>query len=139
MPKRKPFKLTPPKPYIPKEYEDQVVVFDWLSVCGLDGADMAFSSLGGVRLSIGAAKKAKRAGNKQGVPDILIDVARHGFHGFRGELKREKGGGVSEGQTAWHIRLREEGYYVCVARGAKAMIAEVTKYLEYSAPDDAVP
>ena len=125
----KAFRLTAPKPFIPKEYDEQVEVFNWLATCQLDGADMAFGSLGGIRLPIGLAVKAKKAGNKPGVTDILIDVARHGFHGFRGEMKREKGGVLSGDQESWHIRLREEGYYVCVARGAKAMIDEIKEYL----------
>src|SRR5271163_1122383 len=135
IPKRKPkpFKLTPPKAYIPKEYDEQVHVFEWaLYGAGkdLDGIDLMYATLNGVRLPIGLARKMKRAGLCAGPPDINIDIARHGFHGFRGEMKREKGGTLSEGQEAWHIRLHEEGYYVCVARGAKAMIAEIKWYLD---------
>ena len=126
----KAFKLTPPKPYIPKEYEDQVEVFNWLATCPLEGADMAFSTLNGIRLSIGLARKAKRAGNKQGVPDILVDVARQGFHGLRIELKREKGGVVSDEQSDWHERLREEGYRVVVAKGRYEAIAAIKEYLD---------
>lgn len=125
------FKLTAPKPYIPTEYSDQCIVFEWLQYCRLDGADMAFASLGGIRLPISLAVKAKKAGNKQGVPDILIDVARGGYHGFRGELKREKGGVVSDEQTEWHAKLRERGYKVVVAHGANAMITEIKAYLDH--------
>lgn len=124
------FKLTPPKPYIPKEYDEQVEVFNWLRTCTLDGADLAYATLNGVRLPIGLARKMKKAGLCAGPPDINIDVARLGFHGFRGEMKRETGGTVSHTQEDWHCRLRQEGYYVVVAKGAKAMIAEIKQYLD---------
>lgn len=125
----KKFKLTPPKPFVPKEYESQTAVFDWLKWCKLDGADLAYATLNGVRLPIGLARKMKRAGLCAGPPDINIDVARGGFHGFRGEMKREKGGVVSDAQVAWHIRLQEEGYKVVVCKGANAMINEIKQYL----------
>jgi len=122
--------LTPPKPFIPKEYDDQVEVFNWLRTCTLDGADMAFGTLNGIRLPIGLAVKAKKAGNKQGVPDILIDVPRKGFHGLRIELKREKGGTVSQEQQDWHFRLKQEGYMIVVAKGAREAIAAIKEYLD---------
>lgn len=130
----KPFRLTPPKPYIPKEYDEQVVVFDWAEWCKLDGIDMMYATLNGVRLPIGLARKMKRAGLKPGPTDINIDVARHGFHGFRGEMKREKGGIVSDAQDSWHIRLQEEGYKVVVAKGANQMIAAIKEYLDGERP-----
>ena len=124
------FRLTAPKPFIPTEYEDQCIVFDWLKYCRLDGADMAFASLGGIRLPIGLAVKAKRAGNKQGVPDILLDCGRQGFKGLRIELKREKGGVLSQEQQDWHFRLKQEGFMVVVAKGANEAIAAIKAYLD---------
>ncbi len=126
----KKFRLTPQKAFVPKEFDDQCVVFELLKYCKLDGADMAFSTLNGIRLPIGLAVKAKKAGNKQGVPDILIDVARGQFHGLRIELKREKGGVVSQVQSDWHDRLRQEGYKVVIARGANEAIAAIKTYLD---------
>ena len=127
---KKPFRLTPPKPYIPKEYDDQVAVFDWAKFCKLDGIDMLFSTLNGIRLPIGLAVKAKKAGNKQGVPDILLDCGRQGFYGLRIELKREKGGTLSQEQSDWHASLRYRGYKVVVAKGANEAIAAITEYLD---------
>ena len=142
----KKFRLTAPKPYIPTEYSDQCVVFEFLKHCRLDGADMAFSTLNGIRLPISLAVKAKRAGNRQGVPDILLDVPGGGrkncgchlFHGLRIELKREKGGAVSPQQSDWHDNLRGRGYKVVVARGANEAIAAIKSYLDcHEEPDDA--
>lgn len=127
---KRPFKLTAPKPYVPKEYEEQCSVFSWAKWCKLHGIDMMYATLNGVRLPIGLARKMKRAGLCAGPPDINIDAARHGFHGFRGEMKREKGGVVSETQQEWHDRLRTEGYYVIVANGANEMIGAIKWYLD---------
>lgn len=129
---RKPFKLTPPPVYVPKEYDEQIAVFEWLKWSKLPGADMAYATLNGVRLPIGLARKMKRAGLCAGPPDINIDVARHGFHGLRVEMKREKGGVLSEAQQAWHIRLQEEGYLVVVAAGAALAVSAIKSYLEES-------
>lgn len=134
----KKFRLTPPKEFIPTEYSEQCIVFEWLKYCRLDGADMAFASLGGIRLPISLAVKAKKAGNKQGVPDILIDVARGGrkpcgcplYHGLRVEMKRQKGGVIADTQQDWHDRLRAEGFKVVVAEGANEAIAEIKAYLD---------
>jgi hypothetical protein len=38
------------------------------------------------------AKKLKAEGVRPGVPDIIVDVARHGYHGLRIEMKRSDGG-----------------------------------------------
>jgi|SRR5579862_1903763 len=128
----KKFKLTPPKEFIPKEYDEQVAIFDWARWCKLDGIEMMYATLNGVRLPIGLARKMKRAGLCAGPPDINIDVARGGYHGFRCELKREKYSAVSDIQAQWHDRLRAEGYKVVVARGANEAIQEIKNYLDTS-------
>lgn len=132
---QKPFKLTAPKPYIPKEYDDQVEIFEYAA--GAAERDerwgMLFATLNGVRLPIGLAKKMKRAGNKQGVPDMFLPVPRwdfdHCIHGLWIELKREKGGVISDTQKWWHQQLTETGYRVVVSRGAKEAIKIITEYL----------
>ena len=126
----KPFRLTSLKPYFPKEYSEQVTVFEWAKFCKLDGIDLLYATLNGVRLPIGLARKMKRAGLKAGPPDINLDVPRHGFNGLRIEMKREKGGTISLAQREWHEALRKEGYKVVVARGAQAAIEAIKEYLD---------
>lgn len=126
----KPFKLTAPKPFIPLEYGEQQVVFSYLSWCKLPGADLVYATLNGVRLPIGLARKMSRAGLKAGPLDINIDVARGSFHGCRIELKRKKGGVVTEVQKAWIERLRAEGYMAEVAHGAQQAITLIEQYLK---------
>jgi len=120
-----------PKKFVPKEYEEQCTVFDWARrYCKLDGIDLMYATMNGVRMPIGLARKMKKAGLCAGPPDINIDVARGGWHGFRGEMKRTKGGVLSDDQKEWHDRLRSEGYFVVVAKGAAEMIAAIKEYLD---------
>lgn len=95
------------------EHDEQVALFQWaaLNEGRLLELALLFSTLNGVRTSIGAAKKAKAAGNKKGVPDICLPVARFGYHGLWIEMK-VRGGRVSTEQHRWIDALRNEGYCV---------------------------
>ena len=61
----------------------------------------------------------KATGTLAGAPDVVVDLARHGWHGLRIELKRRKGGSLSTDQVRVHKALAQEGYLVVVARGAE--------------------
>ncbi len=126
----KKFRLTPPKPFVPLEYDEQCTVFEWAKYCKLDGIEWMFATLNGVRLPIGLARKMKRAGLKPGPPDIYLDVARNGFSGLRVEMKREKGSYTSDDQDAWHDHLRAQGFKVVVAKGAHEAIEAIKLYLD---------
>jgi hypothetical protein len=120
-----------PKQFVPKEYDEQCIVFDWARrFCNLDGIDMMYATMNGVRLPIGLARKMKRAGLKPGPLDINIDVARRGYHGLRIEMKRLKGGVLSDVQKDWIERLNAEGYLAYVCRGAQEAIDEIKWYLD---------
>ena len=117
---------------MPSELSEQVVIFQWAKL--MEGKHpelkLMHSTLNGVRLPIGLAVKAKRAGNKPGCPDIYLDIARREYHGLRMELKRTKGGRLSEDQIWWMIQLREQGYCVEVPKGAEEAIACICAYLD---------
>lgn len=125
-----PFKLTPPEPFVPKEFDEQVAIFEYFRWSKLPGVDLLYSTLNGVRVSIGQARKMKAAGMTRGVTDINLDVARGGFFGLRIELKRLKGGTVSDEQKDKLYRLREEGYKAEVCRGSKDAIKLIEIYLQ---------
>jgi len=137
-PKDKPLKLKPPKPFVPTEYSDQVAIFEIAAFKAIKDPrwNLLFATLNGVRLPIGLAVKMKKAGNKPGVPDILLDVTLRApdgnivCPGLRIELKREKGGVLSPSQKWWHQQLTEMGYRVEVAKGAQAAIKIIEEYLK---------
>ena len=85
--------------------------------------------------AIRQAQKLNREGRRKGVPDINCDVARHGCHGLRIEMKRENAtaSDVAPEQRAWHAHLTAQGYRVVVARGHREAWAALCAYL--SIPD----
>lgn len=133
----KAFKLTAPKPFIPKEYDEQVAIFEWASYQKDPRLKLMFASLGGIRLPMGLAVKAKQAGNKQGVPDIFLPAVRRCpdgnilFCGLAIELKRIKASpsDTQPWQLAYHEELRGQCWRVEVCKGAKAAIAVIEEYL----------
>lgn len=74
--------------------------------------------------------KLKRLGMRVGFPDLLIFEPRGKFHGLAIELKRRKGGRVSDAQSKCLEELSERGYRAEVAKGfdeAKKIIDEYLK------------
>lgn len=75
------------------------------------------------------ALKLKRMGTKPGVPDLCIPLAKEPYHGLYIELKRVKGGKVSEPQKEWIAYLNESGYLASVCNGFEAAKELVLHYL----------
>lgn len=113
------------------EYDEQRAIFSWAKHAIREYPDlwMLNSSLGGVRLTIGQGKKAKRAGYKPGFPDIFLPVVTVLYSGLFVELKRIKGGSVSPEQRKWIAGLSEQGYKAIVCRGAIEAINAIKEYL----------
>ena len=76
------------------------------------------------------AKNMKAEGVSAGVPDICIPVPNKKYHGLYIEMKRQKGGRVSEKQKEWIDRLNRNGYLAVVCRGFKEAREVVEKYME---------
>ena len=64
------------------------------------------------------------------MPDICLPVARYPWHGLYIELKRRKGGRLSDEQTKWLARLEEQGYRAVRCDGWEAAAIEITRYLK---------
>lgn len=73
--------------------------------------------------------KLMREGRKPGVPDLCLPVARGGFFGLYIELKRTKGGALSEHQKRWIDELVSEGYCALRCDGAEKALAVLDWYL----------
>ena len=79
----------------------------------------------GERRSISVAVKLKKMGVVAGIPDLFIPAWKLYI-----ELKREKGGVVSEDQKKIMAYLQRVGYTVFVCHGATEASVEVLKFLE---------
>ena len=103
------------KPRLPirSEHEEQVALFKLIDLYKSRYPDLEMIAAvpnGGHRHKA-VAGKMKAEGARSGYPDIIIDVARHGYHGARIELKRVDGGsGLSVNQKWWFERLEANGY-----------------------------
>lgn len=122
----------------PRHPEDahQAALLAWAHVATGMHPDLAFLvhvPNGGKRGKLEACR-LKRQGVKRGYPDLLLDVARGGYHGLRIELKATRGDlgrapVVSPEQSAWIRRLREQGYCALVCEGWEAARDALLIYL----------
>jgi len=120
------------KASVPSEHEEQAVLIYWASVMAknqIPELKLLFAiPNGGLRDKVVAAK-LQAEGVKPGVPDLMLPVARHGFHGLYIEMKRISGGRVSDEQKFWHAALIGQGYCVVVCEGAVEAMAAINNYL----------
>jgi len=79
--------------------------------------------------STAAAGKMKAEGQKTGVPDICLPIARGGFHGLYLELKAKKNS-PSEDQWQWLLELHRGGYAAHVANDINTARDLILQYLE---------
>jgi hypothetical protein len=119
----------------PTEGDEQRAVFEWARLLERRRPELALLlhiPNGGLRNAPEAAR-FKGEGVRRGFPDMFLPVARGGYHGLMVELKRARGGRVSDDQMAWLSALNEQGYRAVVARGAAEAIREITQYLDMPA------
>ena len=83
---------------------------------------------GGKRGKIEAAIM-KAEGVRAGMLDLMLAVPVHPHHGLYVEMKRRKGGRVSDAQEDWIERLGSMGYKTAVCRGADEARQAILGYL----------
>lgn len=115
----------------PTEEQEQAAVFQWAALMVRQAPELRLLfhiPNGGLR-SKTEAVRFKRTGVKKGVPDLCLPVARKGYHGLYIEMKREKGGKLSEEQKAWLDELFAQGYLAVRCDGADEAIGILSDYL----------
>lgn len=113
------------------EYQEQVALMEWAAWQREAHPELKLLMHipnGGYRLAREAAR-LRLMGVKPGVPDMLLPVARGGFHGLWIELKRVKNGVVSAAQAGWLEALRAQGYEARVCRGWQEAADAILEYL----------
>lgn len=78
----------------------------------------------------------KRQGVKAGVPDLVLPVARCGYHGLYIELKAP-GGSVQKSQKEYIKRLGKQGYLAVICYGWQETVELLRNYLEGALSQDA--
>lgn len=116
----------------PTEEQEQAAVMEWAMLMEKQAPELAllYHCPNGADRHPAVAAKLKKQGVKPGVPDLFLPVARGTAHGLYIEMKRQKGGRVSEDQKAWMEALTQQGYVCVVARGAEEACDVIWHYLE---------
>ena len=115
----------------PTESEEQQALFAWAGLMESKHPELAWLvhvPNGGLR-NMPEAVRFKAEGVRKGFPDIVLTVARGGYHSLAIELKRQRGGRVSPEQQGWIDWLNAQGWLAVVCKGAAEAIDCITKYL----------
>jgi len=116
----------------PSEEEEQKTVIEWAMIMRTQRPelDLLFHVPNGGWRHPAVAQKMKEAGVKPGVPDLFLPVPRGNAHGLWVEMKRRKGGKLSQDQKDWIEALEAQGYVCFVARGSDEACDAIWNYLE---------
>ena len=114
-----------------REDAEQATLMSWAAMQAGKYPELAmlFHIPNGGRRNAAEAARFKAEGVKAGVPDLFLPVARNEKHGLWIEMKRREGGRVSDYQSEWIQRLREQGYAVEVCCGWEEASKVLLSYL----------
>ena len=128
--------MATPVRIIPKEDDEAVTFATWLRMVGIPATHIANEIGGSTRAAKVRAMKAKKMGQSAGVWDyeIFIPVANidgeiDAYQEIRIELKRRKGGVVSDAQKKWGKIYEMAGIPCKVCKGAEEAIEFVRSQL----------
>lgn len=114
----------------------QTALFTWAALNEKNYPDLRklYAVPNGGHRNKAVAGKLKAQGVRAGVLDIGLDVARHGYHGLRIEMKRPKtptqtAGVLSDAQEKRIDDLRADGYFVIVCYTWEEASATLVDYL----------
>lgn len=119
------------KKILPTEQKEQEIVVHWLKV--QHPRVLFCASAGGMHTWKGTGKKMQRAGYIKGFPDLFIYEPVGQYNGLAIELKRQKGGVVSDEQKDWIDALISRGYSAYICHGAAEAITKISQYLDNQA------
>jgi hypothetical protein len=113
-----------------QEHAEQVALFKWIELAKGRVPELAlmFAIPNQSQGNIQRGRYYKAEGQKAGVPDTMLPVARRGYHGLFIEMKRS-GGKPSEAQLMWKAWLKEQGYLSLICVGAEDAIDKLSWYV----------
>ena len=112
------------------EHEEQVTLFEWAAIQSYSRPELALMRAipnGGHR-DVRVARKLKAEGVKAGTFDILLPVARLGYHGLWIEMKIGKNVLTRE-QRQFKVDMEKQGYRCAVCYSWQSAADELTLYL----------
>lgn len=114
------------------EHEHQKALFQWANNMGRVHPELslmfAVPNAGKRSIRLGVYMKAE--GLRAGVPDIVLPVARKGFHALFIEMKAPKTGKMQPEQIEWQGRLNMAGNLAITCFGWEAARDRIKEYLQ---------
>lgn len=111
-----------------EEHRLQCGCVRWYRMQHQDIGPMLFAVPNGGRRDKVSGARLKAEGVVAGVSDLILLVARHGYHGLLIEMKTDKGR-QSQQQRHWQKLAEKQGYRYVVIRSIEEFIEEVNGYL----------
>lgn len=111
----------------PSEHAEQATLVQWLAIAHPTVRIFAIPN-GGRRGKL-EAMRLQLEGVSPGVPDLMLPTPRGPWHGLFIEMKRTKGGRISNEQKDWIAYLNSQGYQAVVCRGFEEAKKEIECYL----------
>ncbi len=100
-----------------QEHQEQAALIQWFQVAYPTIKTRLFAIPNGTNKSRAAASRHMAEGLRSGVPDLMLPIPRGDYHGLFIELKRSKGGRLSDTQKDWLAFLSGQGYMAVVCHG----------------------
>ena len=115
---------------VPKEHEEQAQFIRMVDAAyPRDIEALLFAIPNGGHRHIKTACDLKHEGVRSGVPDLFFAYPHKGYAGLFIEMKRRKGGRVSDGQKRYIELLRGQCYAAVVCRGCDEAFSALALYL----------
>ena len=116
---------------VPTESVEQQCLFRWakLQMGKYPELDMMYHVPNEGKRSIYTGAKMRAEGLRKGVPDVVLPVAKGGYHGLYIEMKRLKGSTTTTDQKEWIKKLNAYGYYACICKGWEVAKDVILQYL----------
>lgn len=117
---------------VPLEADEQKLLFRWAeyAVRTYPEIGLLYHIANGGSRNAREAHNLKLQGVRAGVPDICLPVPRGGYGALYIELKRKRGGRVSEEQRVWIDALNRAGNRAVVCKGYEEARKEIENYLQ---------
>ena len=114
------------------EHEEQAALIEWWSWdsqwMGLQRCLLMAIPNGGARTTVTGAR-LKAEGVRAGIPDLFLAVPTDTSHGLWLEMKRKRGGFVTDFQREAMKALEAQGFACVVCRGFTEAQEAIVKYL----------
>jgi hypothetical protein len=111
-----------------EEHDHQCTVVEWFDLQHPKLSRLLFAVPNAARRTPRQGAWMKAEGMRAGTADLVLLVARHGFHGLCIEMKALDGRATAS-QLAFLEAASEQGYMAVVCRGAGAAIETIRNYL----------